>query len=192
MMESRDRVSQTRIMIRRHHEDAFLEAFDEYADALFRHAAMRLSDRERARDVTQDAFIKAWDYLVAGNEIRQWRSFLYRVLNNLIIDEYRRPKAVSLDALLESDPGSDALSASEGRKEAEEALDGRRAIESVRELIHRLPEPHQSVLVLRYVDGLTPKEVAEVLDISENAAAVRIHRATGRLRELCERYRIIL
>jgi RNA polymerase sigma-70 factor (ECF subfamily) len=167
------------------HEAAYLEAFDTYADALFRHASSRLSDRERARDVTQDTFIRAWDYLAGGNEIRQWKSFLYRVLNNLIIDEYRRKKDVSLDALVEEDPASEALTASGSRHEVEEALDTLLAIDRVRTLLYNLPEPHQSVLVLRYVDDLSPREIAETLEISENAAAVRLHRATLRLRALC-------
>lgn len=190
MLGTRDRASRAKPMTHRY-EDAYLEAFDTYADALFRHASTRLSDRERACDVTQDAFIKAWDYLASGNEVRQWRPFLYRVLNNLIVDEYRRKKELSLDALLEEDSTSEALTASGSRREAEEALDDALAIERVRQLLRGLPEPHQSVLTLRYIDGLTPAEIAETLDISENAAAVRIHRATLRLRALCKNANIL-
>ena len=190
MVPTMDYSSRVKSMARPH-EDAYLEAFDTYADALFRHASSRLSDRERARDVTQDTFTRAWDYLVAGNEIRQWRSFLYRVLNNLIIDEYRRKKEVSLDALLENEGASEALTASGSRRESEEALDKTFAIEQLRMLLRTLPEPHQSVLVLRYIDGLTPGEIAGTLEISENAVAVRIHRATERLRTLCKNRHII-
>src|SRR3954465_6401952 len=99
-MMTRSRETPASVMTRPH-QKAFLEAFDQYADALFRHACLRLSDRERARDATQDTFIKAWDYLVHGNEVREWKSFLYRVLNNLIIDEYRKTRELSLDALVE-------------------------------------------------------------------------------------------
>ena len=185
MAETRNRYAQSPAMMRPH-EDSFLEAFDAYADALFKHACLRLPDRERAKDATQDTFIKAWDYIATGNTVRQWRSFLYRVLNNLIIDEYRKTKELSLDVLLE-DGARDAtvLAAPEGRRETEEALDTARAVEYVRLLITELPEPHRGALILRYVDGLTPGEVAAALDITENAAAVRIHRAVARLRALC-------
>ena len=71
-------------------EKLFLEAFDTHADSLFRHACFRLSDRERARDLVQDTFLKAWDYLRGGGEIQNIKSFLYRILHNLIIDEYRK------------------------------------------------------------------------------------------------------
>ena len=167
---------------------SFLAAFDEYADPLFRHACLRLSDRERAADLTQDTFIKAWDYLCAGNDINNWKAFLYRILNNLIIDEYRRSKSDSLDALLESDSGSgDALVSVGSRSEKEESLDDELLIERVRALIPKLPENYRVVLSLRYLDDLAPKEVAQVLGISENSASVRIHRAVARLRELCVR-----
>ncbi len=164
----------------------FLAAFDKYADALFRYACMRLSNRDRATDLTQDTFIKVWDHICAGNDISNWKAFLYRVLNNLIIDEYRRSKSDSLDTLLESDFGSGNVLLSVGsRREKEETLDDELLIEKVRALIPKLPENYRLALSLRYVDNLTPKEVAHVLGISENSASVRIHRAVARLRELC-------
>ncbi len=177
----------------RPHEEEYLEAFDLYADALFRHASLRLSNRERAIDLTQDAFVKAWDYLYTGNEIRQWKSFLYRILNNLIIDEYRRAKNLSLDKLLEEDPvGASALAATEGRIEKEERLDDELTIQKIRTLIPELEEPYRTALVMRYVDDLSPREIAHALEVSENAASVRIHRALTQLRELCKTRKIII
>ena len=84
-------------------EDSFLKAFDEYADALFRHAIIRLSDRERAIELVHDTFTKAWGYAREGNTIEAYRPFLYKVLGNLIIDEYRRRRTESLDAILEDE-----------------------------------------------------------------------------------------
>ena len=170
----------------RPYEKAFLEAFDAYADALFRHAFFRVSNRERAKDLTQDAFLKAWDYLREGNDVREWKSFLYRVLNNLIIDEYRRTKEESLDALLENASASQmALVATGSRTEKEERLDDELMLEKIRALIPSLPETYRTTITLRYIDGLSPKEIAAMLGISENVASVRIHRALAQLRTLC-------
>lgn len=167
-------------------EQAYLQAFDDYADALFRHARLRLKDRERAADLVQDAFIKAWDYVSGGGEVRHWKSFLYRVLNNLIIDEYRGKHAESLDALLEDDPVSEnPLLASGGRDTEEERLDAAMLLERVRSRFPELPESYRAVITLRYVDGFSPKEIAAMLELSENVVSVRIHRAVARLKELC-------
>ena len=58
------------------HEKEFLEAFESHADALFRHAFFRVSDREKAHDLVQDAFLKTWDYVANGGEVRQYKSLL--------------------------------------------------------------------------------------------------------------------
>ncbi|MHB1769724.1 MAG: RNA polymerase sigma factor [Minisyncoccota bacterium] len=170
----------------RPYENAFLEAFDEYADALFRHASFRLKSRERATDLTQDAFLKAWDYVHEGNEVRNWKSFLYRVLNNLIIDEYRRTKEESLDSLLEdSTAQANTLLAAGSRAEKEEELNEEFMLEKIRTLISGMPDAYRAALTMRYIDGLSAKEIAGALGVSENVAAVRIHRALARLKELC-------
>lgn len=168
------------------YEETFIAAFDQHVDELFRHASFRLSDRERARDLVQDTYLKAWDQVQNGAEIRHWRGFLYRILNNLIIDEYRRTKESSLDAILDEDPTalSEKLS-SEGRAAVEDRLNDELLIEHIRALIPELPEAYRVAVTLRYVDGFSPKEIADLLDISENVASVRIHRAVAKLKEWC-------
>lgn len=169
------------------HEDGFLGAFDEYADALFRHASFRLSNQERAKDLTQETFIKAWEYLRGGGRIRSWKSFLYRILNNLIIDEYRRRKSESLEALAERDPiGVAAYLAADGRAEKEERLDEELLMKKIRALILALPEKQRTVLTLRYIDGFSLGEIAAALGTSENIVSVRIHRAVQRLKKSCK------
>ena len=56
-------------------EKRFLKAFEEYSDALFRHAAMRISNREKAIDAVHDAFTKVWSYVRQGHQIDSFRSF---------------------------------------------------------------------------------------------------------------------
>jgi RNA polymerase sigma-70 factor (ECF subfamily) len=170
----------------RPHEEAFIAAFDEFADALFRHAAYRVSSREKAADITQDAFVKAWDYVRDGGDVHHWKSFLFRVLNNLIIDEYRRAKEVSLDAMHEDDPAhASALTSFDGRAETEARLDDEMLIARIRSFIPELPETLRVAVALRYIDGFSPKEIAALLETSENVVSVRIHRGVARLKELC-------
>ncbi len=166
-------------------EERFLKAFEEYSDALFRHAAMRISNRERSIDVVHDTFTKVWSYIRSGHEIDSYRSFLYKVLNNLIIDEYRKQKEMSLDALLEGE-GVDEGSFPELSESTVEALaatiDGRKAFE----LLKDLPEEYREVIIFRFVDGLGPKEIGELIEESENVVSVRIHRALKLLRNKIE------
>jgi RNA polymerase sigma-70 factor (ECF subfamily) len=166
-------------------EARFLKAFDEFSDPLFRHALYRLSDRERAIDVVHDTFTKTWGYARSGYEIESYKSFLYKVLNNLIIDEYRRRREQSLDALLEVEGVSEAQFAdltTGSLEEVTSTLDARRVLD----LIPRLPPVYREVVVMRFIDGLGPKEISDLIEESENVVSVRLHRAVRYLREYFE------
>ena len=107
------------------------------------------------------------------------------MLNNLIIDEYRKKKDQSLDALLEQE-GVDEGSFDELSESSAEALaatiDGRKAFE----LLEELPDVYREVIILKFVDGLGPKEMSELIEEKENVISVRIHRALKILRQKIE------
>lgn len=165
---------------------AFGRAFNDYGDELFRHAFMRVNDRERALELVQEAFMRTMEYAQKGGEIRQMRPFLYRTLRHLIIDEYRRHKATSLEQM-----------AAGGERETEEYLppdesntleaavnrhEGARALAALKEM----PEPYREALTLRYVDSLTIGEIAGIVGESENVVSVRLHRGLKKLRSMLE------
>jgi RNA polymerase sigma-70 factor (ECF subfamily) len=164
-------------------EDRFLKAFEEYSDALFRHASIRISDREKAIDLVHDTYTKVWMYVKNGQQIDSYRPFLYKVLNNLIIDAYRKRTESSLDALLEKE-GVDEGSFPELSESTTEALaatiDGRQAFD----VVSTLPDAYKEVLILRFVDELGPREIAALLEESENVVSVRIHRGLQLLRKV--------
>ena len=84
-------------------EADFLAAYDQHADALFRHVLLRARDKEAATDIVQETFSRAWLYLSQGKKIEYMRAFLYRVANNLIVDGSRRKHSSSLDLMMEND-----------------------------------------------------------------------------------------
>lgn len=166
-------------------EEAFLQAFHEYSDALFRHALFRLSDREKALDVVQDAFMKAWDFVREGGKVRSYKAFLYRVTNNLIIDEYRKKRTDSLDALLDETPGVIEKEVAEGSVlEIELEMDEAALMVKVKNAIQELEPAYRAAVTMRFIDGFQPREIADALSITENVASVRIHRGVARLKTL--------
>jgi RNA polymerase sigma-70 factor (ECF subfamily) len=157
-------------------EDEFMAAYEELSDSLFRLCYFKTSKREVALDLVQEGFLKTWQHVVRGGEIRNMKSFIYQVVNNLIIDYYRKKKSFSLDSLAEEknfDPSGDDHESIE--KEAE--------IEIVRKVILKLEPTYQEVMVLRYVEGLTIKEITEIVGESENVVSVRLHRATEKAKK---------
>ena len=155
----------------------FLEAYDNFSDAIFRHCAFRVWERDRARDITQETFLKTWGYLAKGNTIVNIRAFLYRVANNLIIDDARKRKPIlSLELLAEE--GFDL--AGTGDKDIERAV----TIRDLMGTLKTLPEEYRTILIMRYSDDLTPKEIGKILGKTENTISVRIHRAIKKIKTI--------
>ena len=165
-------------------EEAYLDAYNRYSDAIFKHCFFRISDRERALDITQETFTRAWDYIREGKTVEKWRPFLYHIAGNLIIDEYRKRKTFSLDAFLDDETHDEGmvegLHDDEAYDRLADAFDGQRAKDALQQLSHT----YREVLVLRFIDGLSPKEIALHLDERENTISVRLHRAIVELKKI--------
>mgnify|MGYP003394269003 CR=1 FL=1 len=157
-------------------EDKFIKAYDDYSDAIFRHCYFRVYNRDTAKDIMQETFAKTWQYLVEGGEIENIRAFLYKTAINLVIDLSRKKKAVSLETLQESgfEPSYD------DSKDLNNSIEVRRLLK----IATKLERDYQDIVIMRYVDDLSPKEIAEIVGESENNVSVRIHRGIKKLKEL--------
>ena len=157
-------------------EKAFLSAYDEFGEAIFRFLTTKVSDRELARDLMQETFTRAWDYRRSGENIREWKPFLFRTAYNLVVDTYRKKKTMSLDAMID-DQGFAIPERSDlaNMQKAE--------VSRIRDAMKELDDTYRDVLLLRFTEDLPPKEIASILGLSENVVSVRIHRGLAKLRE---------
>jgi len=153
-------------------------AHTDYNKALNAYAFYKVSDHALGQDLVQDTFVKTWSYLVKNGKIDGMRAFLYHVLNNLIVDEYRKKKYknTSLEVLMEK--GFSPATGDTGR--LFDVLDGEKAVL----FIKYLPEMYQQVMQMRYVQDLSLKEMSVLTGQSENTLSVRIHRGVQKLRLL--------
>lgn len=153
---------------------SFLESFDAYSDAIFRFCLVKTSNKELSEDLTQETFMRYYQALSDGKTMSNERSFLYTIANNLIIDWYRKKKATSLDALEES--GFEAHDAKADDPESAAA------IAEILAAVEELDEKDREVVVLRFIEGLDPKDIAQILNESANVVSVRITRALGKVK----------
>jgi RNA polymerase sigma factor (sigma-70 family) len=175
--KSRD--SLTSILVVSPKAQQFQEIYDAESDAVFRFCLLRTSDRELSLDLTQEAFMRYWNTLCRERQIKNSRAFLFTVARNLVIDWYRKKKSVSLDALFPEGGEDKSGLFSSGENEVEI---GAEAGYLIRE-INALDEIYRDVVYLRYVEGLKPQEIGEVLEVSANVVSVRINRGIKILRE---------
>ncbi len=158
-------------------KNELLAAYDLYADAIYRHVFFRVFQKNRAEELMQETFMKTWEYISKGNNIENTRAFLYKVANNLIIDNARKKKEESLDQILEENPGREP--GYSGDKDIENQV----LLKEVSEKIKYLEEEERNIITLRYFDDLDPKEIAEIIGISANNVSVKLTRALKKLRE---------
>lgn len=151
-------------------------AHNDYARKLGVHAFFKTHNLSTSEDLVQDTFMKTWSYLVKGGKIDIMKSFLYHVLNDLIIDEYRKRKTTSLDVLLVK--GFKPRATDHTR--LFDILDGKAAFL----LIKQLPVAYQKVMRMRYVQLLSLKEISLITGQSKNAVAVQAHRGLEKLKLL--------
>lgn len=159
---------------------AFSPIYDHYLVPVYRYLRARSDSDEDAEDLTQQVFLKALDalphYRERGIPFSAW---LFRIARNVATDAHRRRKiTVSWDFLPE------ALHPNQ-RSDLEDVVLQREDLERLRVLLAALNTGQREILSLRFVAGLTAREIGVVLDTSEAAIHKRLHRT---LRILQEQY----
>ena len=163
------------------HTKEFTAIYEAEADAIFRFCLVKVSDRELALDLTQETFSRLWQTLEKGTAMKNTRAFLFAVVNHLIIDWYRRKKAVSYER--DEDGGGEPIEpADESTRFAdlEMGAEGRFLLRKINEL----HPSYREAVYLRYVEGLSPPDIGAALGISSNAVSVRINRGLEELKKI--------
>jgi RNA polymerase sigma-70 factor (ECF subfamily) len=146
---------------------AFERLFERYQAPILNYLHRMVGDRAVAEDLTQDTFIKAYRALPATSPDLAFKAWLYRIATNTAISHLRRNKIVKwIPFLAGTDHASD---------ESIERSVGRRY--DVEQALNRLPQHYAMILLLRHYQGLSLAETALALDITENAAKLRLFRA---------------
>ncbi len=164
----------------------FEEWFREHRPTVYRYVRFRLATREAAEDVTSEVFMKALRALDRYDPSRASpRTWLLRIARNAVTDHLRSlRRRSSLHVSLDRVPDLVAdVPTQEERVMREER------IEMILNANRSLRPADQEILSLRYGAGLDNQEIAEALNISGNAVAVRVHRALARLKQTVEEQR---
>jgi len=135
--------------------------------------ALRLTGQESlALDVMQETFIYLLGKFPGFKLTARMKTFLYPAVKNLSIGARRKARRMSGAA-------DDVMESAEARPEGGAAL----AHQDLISVVSGLPETHRDVVLMRFVDGLSLEEIAEVLGIPTGTVKSRLHNAIGMLRE---------
>lgn len=167
-------------------DQAAFAALVEANQAMVYSLAYRMTgNSEDAADLAQEAFLNAWRGLARFQGQASFSTWLYRLTSNACIDFLRREKRRStLSLTLEADEEeSRQTEVSDERWSPEALLDRQESLQAVRRALGQLSDEHREVLLLRELEGLSYREIAQALGLEEGTVKSRIARARLALRD---------
>lgn len=162
----------------KHEAEAFGVLYERYVDRIYSYILYRVGDVHEAEDLTARVFFRALarirDYRQRGVPFIAW---LYRIAHNLVANWYRdtsRRRDIRLD---------EAVLVAEKRAGPEHLAEQNDNARALLEVVRHLPVERQQVLILKYVEGLTNAQIAQVLGRTESAVKSLYHRTLLELRD---------
>lgn len=158
----------------------------------YRFSVMACGHAEDAEDVMQDALIKTYRYVGRIEQPEFFKTWLYRTVRNACLMKRRRrvdepARLLSLDDVLPTPDGEGRpIDPPSPSRTPEQVVVNRRLRQRLGEALKTLPGPFRVVVFLREIEGLSTREVADVLGISEANVKTRLHRARLQLRHVLE------
>lgn len=165
-------------------KNAFIQFYDEQAEKIYRFIYFKVDSEETAQDLTSETFLKSWNLFnkPAGQKIDNPKAFLYQIAKNLIVDFYR-DKAKTEAILTSVNFDFSTLIAND---DIIEKANCESEFEQIKKAISRIQPEQQEAVLLRYVEDMDNKEIAEILGKPEGTVRVLIHRGLTALRKVLE------
>ncbi|NCC26073.1 MAG: sigma-70 family RNA polymerase sigma factor [Deltaproteobacteria bacterium] len=161
--------------------EAFAPIVEAFGPAIHAFISRLIPDRETARDLTQETFLRAFVGIVRFDPTKPLAPWLHRIALNLV-----RDRARSARIRPEAQTGPDAVPDIEDTRASDPAddLSERQDRQAIRAAMGRLPAEYREAVALRFFQDLSFAQVAAVLDTSEAAAKMRVYRGLERLQNI--------
>lgn len=153
--------------------ESFGILFDRYSSKIFRFIYYKVSVKEVAEDLASQCFLKIWEHITSGGKIKQFQPFVYRVARNLVIDYYRTRAREELPLIYQDE----AVESDSFKYVTDQNLDKA----ELEKILFKLNSEIREIVLLRFVEGLSIKEIAKIVDKSAGNIRVIIHRALKEL-----------
>lgn len=154
-------------------KEDFKKCFDEWFEEIRNYVNYRCCDSDLATDIAQEAFAKLWEKKFEY-EAERTKGLLYKIANNLWINQYRKTQSESKYRL--------SLSFTAGSNETENQYYYQELKVKYEKVLEGLPEKRRTVFLMSRMDGLTYPQIAAHLEISVKAVEKRMKLALGTLR----------
>lgn len=165
-------------------QDAFRILLAKYERPVYGLVRRMIRDEEDARDLAQEAFIRAFKNLKQFDLERKFSSWLFRIANNLCIDHYRRRRLATVPMVRRVDgEEEESWDLPDSGPSPAETFSNRERSRRLLASIESLPPVYRMVILLRHQQGLAYNEIAETMELPLGTVKARIHRAHRLLKE---------
>lgn len=169
--------------LKSHDKDAFVKAYDESVNDIYRFVYFKVGNKEEANDITSMIFLKTWNHIQTNSleDSKTLRALLYKIARTTIIDHYRETGhkiSVSLD---DEESKIDVIDEAE---DPQERMDQAANLELIKSKLPLLKEEYREVIIMKFINDLTLEEIADITGKKKGNIRVLLHRALGALKEL--------
>lgn len=161
---------------------AFEVLLMEHASGLKRFLKIKLPSAHDADDAYSEVCVRTWDYACRGH-IEHFSGFLFTIARNVISEFYRTRAKNPMEVSIATDEHEIPIESKFSGKKISEYVDG----ELMKEALSQLEEDDREVIIMRYLEGHSIKDIAEQMDKTENTTSVLLHRALKKLRAIIEK-----
>ena len=171
----------------------FTQIYQEFYPKILRYLERLTGDREEARDLVQEVFLKVDQGLTKFEGRSSLSTWIYRIATNLSHDRFRSAsfqkgeKQTLTEGFIEENKENKNAWTGEGETSAEQQLERKEMSSCINRYIYDLNEDYQKVLVLSEYEGLKNKEIASILGITLDTVKIRIYRGRVQLKKRMEK-----
>ncbi|MFZ7102086.1 MAG: RNA polymerase sigma factor [Peptococcaceae bacterium] len=164
-------------LVRNGETDAFSEIVEHYQKPIGRYLYQMTGDYELSKDLLQDTFIKAYQSILKTNADISFKAWLYKIATNIALQHKRRRKKISFIPLFDDSVDLHNFVIDNSGDHFEEKL-------AIAEILLKIPQEQRVCMILHFVEGFKYREIAVVLDISEEAVRKRVARGSKEFKRL--------
>lgn len=152
--------------------------FERYHVRLYNFYLRTIPDAELCQDLTQTVFYRILKYKKSYKEGSSFKSWFYQIARNVKIDHFKKKK-LQTSSVEDIDPERNLR-----LSEVDMTLEKKERAQLLHQALDQLPEDKKEILVLSQLEELEYKEIAQIMNITENSARVKVHRALKSLKDI--------
>ncbi|MDD5527840.1 MAG: RNA polymerase sigma factor [Patescibacteria group bacterium] len=170
--------------VKKKDKNAFIAAYDLYADEIYRFAFFKVGNAEEAKDLTSAVFLKVWNYAQSQglDESQSLRAFIYKTAKHLVIDHYRQLREI--ETRLDNAENGLLETLTDEKQNPEQQAEILSDMDLVRAGLEKLKDEYRDMIIMRFVDELSFAEIAEATGKTAGTVRVQTFRALQALKDL--------